>query len=238
MVSFTITNIRDICRIARTNRGKNASTVSVLQRADAHIPFEVLAKEGGTGEVERVGNLLHGHVRGLQLGLDVHQHHAGDDVQQVPAGDLLHGGAEVLQGDAQPVGIELGAPFTGVVLDDQLDEFPVDFLLPVLGRLLLAWLDVVEDVHLLQEALQYLLGHPGAGRVGARGDTCQQGEIVFDVGSDGFVQGDDRILQQDGEAGEGGLDEVDPRDALGGEADESHADFLLLSVELDDGARQ
>ena len=62
------------------------------------MPFEILAKKGGAGEIQGVGNLLDGHVCGFQFGFDVHHHYMGNDVQYVFSGHLFHGGAEVLQG--------------------------------------------------------------------------------------------------------------------------------------------
>ncbi len=47
------------------------------------MPFEILAKKGGAGEIQGVGNLLDGHVCGFQFGFDVHHHYMGYDVQYV-----------------------------------------------------------------------------------------------------------------------------------------------------------
>ena len=56
----------------------------------------------------------------------------GDDVQYISAGHLSHGGAEVLQGDAQFIGIELRAAFAGIVFNDELHQFVAYFLFPAL----------------------------------------------------------------------------------------------------------
>ena len=100
------------------------------------MPLEILAEERGAGEVQRIGYLLDGHVRGFQFGFYVDDDDMRNEVQHILPGHLLDGGAEVLQRYAQFRGIELRAAFGGVVLDDQLYELTADFLFPAFNPVL------------------------------------------------------------------------------------------------------
>ena len=96
----------------------------------------------------------------------------GDDVQYISAGHLPHGGAEVLQGDAQFVGIELRAAFAGIVFDDELHQFAAYFLFPALVPFLHLRTVAIHSVYAAEEHAQSALCHFGVRRIGTGRDAC------------------------------------------------------------------
>ena len=76
---------------------RKVSAVSEFQRTHAYISPEVLSEKRSTGEVQRIGNLLNGHVSLFQFGFRVDNDHIGYHIQYVASCHLFDCGTEVLQ---------------------------------------------------------------------------------------------------------------------------------------------
>lgn len=214
------------------------SAVPVFLRAYAGVALEIFAEERRAGKVERIGYLLYSHVRRLQFRFGVYQYDVGDDVENVLPRHLLDGGAQVLEGDAHLVGIELCPPFVGIVFGDELHQLAADFFLAALRMDFHVRAFAVQLVDAVEHTLQDVAVHLRIQRVGAGRDAAQQGEIVLEVGGQCRFDVEHGRPQDGGERVQGRLYDVHFRDALFGEAHEADAHLLVLGIELDDGARQ
>lgn len=161
-----------------------------------------------------------------------------NDIQYVFAGYQLDSGAEVLQGYAQLLGVELCTAFGGVVLDNQLYELAADFLLTAFNPVLGVGAVAVQLVDTVEKRIQHILRHACFGHVRPRGYACQQREVIPEIGGNGFVEGYDGGFHNLGIRTHGGLDDVDPVETMFGKSGKADAHLFLLPVKLDDSARK
>lgn len=97
-------------------------------RRHSGMLLEKTAEKGGVREIQVVGYLLDGHLRGTQLGLGIENHRLGYPFGHAPVADLLDHRGEVLRCQTQFPGIESRCPLFPVVAHDKLHEPFEDFL--------------------------------------------------------------------------------------------------------------
>ena len=107
-------------------------------------------------EIQVVGYLLDGHLRGTQLGLGIENHRLGYPFGHAPVADLLDHRGEVLRRQTQFPGIESRCPLFPVVAHDKLHEPFEDFLVAGQPAVVLRMFGLIQRADLEKHRQQQL----------------------------------------------------------------------------------